>query len=86
MEFYSAKYKIQKYIDGKWVDNDLKKGTVVVIAESHDLAVDKVNLMLDLMISNKEKFRAVLYSTVRKCIGIGNFEIELSRNMKLFYY
>ena len=34
MEFYSAKYKIQKYINGEWVDYNVGKSRIIVIAES----------------------------------------------------
>lgn len=86
MEFYSAKYKIQKYISGEWVDYSVGKGRIIVIAESHDLAVAKVDMMLDSMSKNKNKFRAVLNGTVKKCIGLKLFESESNTSIRPFYY
>ena len=86
MEFYSAKYKIQKYINGEWVDYSVGKGRIIVIAESHDLAVAKVDMMLDSMSNSKDKFRAVLNGTVKKCIGVKTFESESNMSIRPFYY
>lgn len=86
MEFYSAKYKIQKYINGEWVDYNVGKSRIIVIAESHDLAVAKVDMMIDSMSNNKNKFRAVLNGTVKKCIGLKIFEFESNMSIKPFYY
>ena len=66
MEFYSAKYKIQKYINNEWVDYSVGKGRIIVIAESHDLAFSKVDMILNSMSNNKCKFRVVLNGTVKK--------------------
>ena len=86
MKFYSAKYKIQKYINGEWVDYNVGKSRIIVIAESHDLAVAKVDMMIDSMSNNKNKFRAVLNGTVKKCIGLKIFEFESNMSIKPFYY
>ena len=86
MEFYSAKYKIQKYINGEWVDYSVGKGRIIVIAESHDLAVAKVDMMIDSMSNNKNKFRAVLNKKIKKCIGLKLFESESNTSIRPFYY
>ena len=86
MEFYSAKYKIQKYINGEWMDYSVGKGRIIVIAESHDLAVAKVDMMLNSMSNNKDKFRAVLHGMVKKCMGLKIFESESNMSIRPFYY
>ena len=86
MEFYSAKYKIQKYIDNKWIDYSVGKGKIIVIAESHDLAIAKVDMILESMSNNKNKFRAILNGTIKKCIGLKIFESETNTNIRPFYY
>lgn len=86
MEFYSAKYKIQKYINNEWVDYSVGKGRIIVIAESHDLAFSKVDMILNSMSNNKCKFRAVLNGTVKKCVGFKLFESELNTSIRPFYY
>lgn len=64
----------------------LARGRIIVIAESHDLAAAKVDMMLDSMSNSKDKFRAVLNGTVKKCIGVKTFESESNMSIRPFYY
>ena len=57
-----------------------------MIAESHDLAAAKVDMMLDSLSNNKDKFRAILSGTVKKCIGLKLFESESNTSIRPFYY
>ena len=57
-----------------------------MIAESHDLAAAKVDMMLDSLSNNKDKFRAILSGTVKKCIGLKIFESESNTSIRPFYY
>ena len=68
------------------MDYNVGKSRIIVIAESHDLAVAKVDMMIDSMSNNKNKFRAVLNGTVKKCIGLKIFEFESNMSIKPFYY
>jgi len=74
MDFYSAKYKTEKFFFGKWREENLGKGQLVVIAESLEDATVKVNSCLQK--ASHEKERKVLNSDIQRCDGLFHFDTD----------
>ena len=80
MKFYCVRYKRQRFneLSSEWKDTDFKNQKIVVIAESPDEAIEKINQCL----SNVEtdNYRAVPMSAIKECIGL-NFRSEFESTL-----